>query len=106
MLGVSLRKFQSMRPILPTPVVLGPRAVRWKTAELRRYVEELVGAGCRPEPPQLAAARRNEETLTQAGDVEVEGNAQSAVIKGRRGVGQRAVPSNRPAGTAPRSGEV
>jgi hypothetical protein len=99
MLGVSLRKFHAMRTELPAPVVLGPRAVRWKAADLRRYVEDLVGVDHRPEPRQLSAALAKEAKPGLIGAPAVESEATRSAIERRRGFGQKPVQSNPEGGT-------
>jgi predicted DNA-binding transcriptional regulator AlpA len=94
MLGVSVRKFHSMRADLPAPVLLGPRAVRWKTAELRKFVDELVEAGARSEPPQLAAARDKEAKVELIGASAVECEARGSAIEHHCGVGRSPGQSN------------
>lgn len=61
MVGVSLRMFHELRRRdgFPKPVVLGPRAVRWKRQEIEAWVTSLttVAAG-RPQPEQLLRGKR------------------------------------------------
>lgn len=58
LLGVSLRMFHGMRTVMPKPVVLGPRCVRWRREDLQQFVLALQAASePRPEPPQLRAGR-------------------------------------------------
>jgi predicted DNA-binding transcriptional regulator AlpA len=93
-IGVSLRKFHALRPDLPPPVVLATRVVRWKTAALRQYVENLTAAGPRPEPAQLAAARAQKQPGTPVGGKPAEAGKASVVSKASSGVRRRAVQSN------------
>lgn len=94
LMSISVRKFHALRPELPPPVVLGARVVRWKTAELRRYVESLAAAHERTEPPQLAAARISRRDVAAFG-ARAEGSAAAGPeVKSRRGVGKRPVQSN------------
>lgn len=58
LLGVSLRMFHGMRSVMPKPVVLGPRCVRWRREDLLQFVLALQAASePRQEPPQLRAGR-------------------------------------------------
>ncbi len=95
-LCVSLRGFHTLRPQLPAPVVLGGgRVVRWKTAELRSYVDGLAAAAARPEPPQLAAARVKKQGADDVRGAEAaEPAATGLKPQPRRGAGKRPVQSN------------
>jgi predicted DNA-binding transcriptional regulator AlpA len=59
LLAVSERKFHGLRkePGFPFPVLLGSRAVRWRIADLRSWVDRLPAAPAAPEPRQLARSR-------------------------------------------------
>ena len=58
LLGMSVRQFHKLRPQLPAPVVLGPRHVRWRRADLCDWVVALdAESRTRPEPSQLRAGR-------------------------------------------------
>lgn len=95
MLSISLRAFHGMRSVLPKPVVLGVRAVRWKTSELRQFVEQLAGTHLRPEPPQLAAGRQAKRALQDQGGDHVAGpNHRPALSKAGSRAAQRPVQSN------------
>lgn len=62
LMGISLRKFHAMRPVLPQPVVLGSRCVRWRLEELMNYVHGLqTTPEPRQEPPQLRAGRERRQ---------------------------------------------
>jgi hypothetical protein len=63
LLGVSLRKFHTMRCDLPAPVRLGVRVVRWKTADLFLYIENLCADATTTEPPQLRAGKEAKKGL-------------------------------------------
>jgi hypothetical protein len=94
LLSVSPRKFHELRPLLPAPVVLSARVVRWKTADLRRYVEGLAGAEARPEPSQLAAARVKRRVADVCGADAADFAGSPRKPKTPRAVGKRAVQSN------------
>jgi excisionase family DNA binding protein len=53
--GVSVRKVHEMRAagLLPQPVVLGPRLLRWVRAELDEAVKRMPRAGMLDVPPSL-----------------------------------------------------
>ncbi|KPF47190.1 hypothetical protein IP87_15670 [beta proteobacterium AAP121] len=53
--GVSERKFQQLRgqPWMPSPVVLGPRLVRWVRGELEQAAVNIPRNQPLPEPMQL-----------------------------------------------------
>lgn len=95
LLGVSRRKFHSLRTGLPAPVVLGARVVRWRTADLRGYVEQLAATGPRSEPSHLAAARARKKGshdgvgAALAGTTAIEPESEPA-----RGSGKRPAQSN------------
>lgn len=95
LLSVSLRKFHSLRPQLPAPVVLGSRVVRWKTAALREYVELMEIAGPRTEPPQLAASRVERRHADGPNGATLgDSNGYGPESAARRGPGKRPVQSN------------
>lgn len=58
-LGISVRKFYQLRAqgLLPSPVRLGERTVRYRRSDLVTFVERLQVADTIPEPEQLAAGR-------------------------------------------------
>lgn len=62
LLGMSLRKFHQTRPELPAPVVIGPRHVRWRRADLDRWVSDLATVSIRIEPAQLTAGKLKRRT--------------------------------------------
>jgi predicted DNA-binding transcriptional regulator AlpA len=57
--GVCPRKFAKLREagLVPEPLVLGPRALRWVESELVEALLRLPRAKALPVPPQLARAR-------------------------------------------------
>lgn len=58
LLGMSVRQFHKLRPQLPAPVVLGPRHVRWRRADMCDWVAALdAESSARPEPTQLRAGK-------------------------------------------------
>lgn len=59
-LGVSLRAFQKMRDagLVPEPIVLGPRTVRWVPEEVRAAVLAMPRAAKLQEPKHLVTARQ------------------------------------------------
>lgn len=93
LLGVSLRMFHGMRALLPKPVVLGPRCVRWRREDLLQYVQTLQAATePRPEPQQLRAGRdkRKGSGGQMAGCV-----GEPALTQAEPRVGRTLVPSSR-----------
>lgn len=61
LIGFGERMFHEFRKRdgFPSPVVLGPRAVRWRREEIQRWVETLPSDPApRLEPSQLFLARR------------------------------------------------
>lgn len=57
--GVSKRTFQSLRdaPWMPSPIVLGPRMLRWSADELRAAVAAMPRLSERTQPASLLRAR-------------------------------------------------
>lgn len=57
--GVGVRKFAELRAagVVPAPVVLGPRALRWIPAELEASLQALPRVQALPMPAQLRRAR-------------------------------------------------
>ncbi len=57
--GVSKRTFLSLRdaPYMPTPIVLGPRLLRWSADELRAAVARMPRLTERAQPESLLRAR-------------------------------------------------
>ncbi|MBC7480712.1 MAG: hypothetical protein H7337_02070 [Rhizobacter sp.] len=95
LLGMSLRKFHLTRPALPAPVVIGPRHVRWRRADLTAWVVGLAAAGDRAEPAQLTAGKLKKRASggTAGGFAGVQTPTASETQAGRDGQ-VRAVPSN------------
>jgi predicted DNA-binding transcriptional regulator AlpA len=102
-LGMSVRRFHQLRPSLPQPVVLGPRHVRWRLADLVAWVEGLsANSEVRSEPPQLQAGRAARKA--SAAPLVVDGLAgfkfPASESQQPRGTQQSPVPSNRSSGLA------
>ena len=95
-LGMSLRKFHLTRPDLPAPVVIGPRHVRWRRADLIAWVQALATAGEREEPAQLRAGKtaKRINVGAQVVDSVVGSRPPNAETQGGRKVGLPAVPAN------------
>jgi predicted DNA-binding transcriptional regulator AlpA len=57
--GVGVRKFAQLRAtgVVPEPIVLGPRALRWVPAELVESLQRLPRAQSLAQPAQLRRAR-------------------------------------------------
>ncbi len=57
--GVGVRKFAQLRSagVVPEPIVLGPRALRWVPAELVDSLQRLPRAQSLAQPAQLRRAR-------------------------------------------------
>lgn len=98
LLNVSVRKFHDLRAILPPPVVLSSRVVRWRTADLLQFVARLPATTDRPEPSQLAAARTNRRASLGNGAFAADKAPLPTQSKATRGGRQRAVQSNSEAG--------
>ncbi|TXL62459.1 helix-turn-helix transcriptional regulator [Zeimonas arvi] len=51
-------QLRAERADFPTPVMLGPRCIRYRTADIEAFVERLASESApQPEPVQLAAGR-------------------------------------------------
>ena len=94
--GMSLRKFHQTRPILPEPVVIGPRHVRWRRADLVAWAQALPTVGVREEPAQLRAGRAAKKVSADAFLVDglVDCDPPAAETQAGRGVGHLVSPSN------------
>jgi len=92
LLGVSIRALHYKRDDLPAAIVLGPKCVRWRRADLIAFVEGLpAGNQARTEPPQLAAARHKRQI---SGDGKVTIPAQTAKAASTNGGGSPKEESN------------
>jgi len=61
LMGFSLRTIHHLRKRedFPKPIVLGPRAVRWRRRDIEAWINGLTPNNANlPEPPQLARSRR------------------------------------------------
>jgi predicted DNA-binding transcriptional regulator AlpA len=93
LLGMSERQFHKLRPRLPAPIVLGPRQVRWRRADLSAWVLALAAAEApRPEPSQLRAGKARKASGCGGHLADSEGQDQNT--KERRGIRQRVCQSN------------
>ena len=95
-LGMSLRKFHQTRPTLPEPVVIGPRHVRWRRADLVAWAQALPTVSVREEPAQLRAGRAARKVSADALPVDgvVDCEPPAAETQAGRGVWHRVTPSN------------
>lgn len=97
LLGMSLRKFHHTRCLLPKPVVIGMRHVRWRKADLVEWVASLVVAADLPEPPQLRASKAAKKASSgmPVADGKAESGSRNAEPQRQRGLEQSRVQSNR-----------
>lgn len=60
LLGIGERTLHDLRKrgLIPEPMRLGPRALRWDRVELVEHLRQHAPRGTAPEPAQLVAARR------------------------------------------------
>ena len=79
-LGISVRKFHELRHLLPPPVQLGPRCVRWIRSELEEAAASLPRQDRPVEPAQLL--RGKIEAIKKRAGVRAPGGAVNHAIGG------------------------
>jgi len=65
-LGVGSRKFREMREagLVPAPIVLGPRHLRWSRVELDAAIAAMPRQSSKPDEPTWLAQARSDRTKT------------------------------------------